>query len=95
MAEHSTAGARAASGPRTYAMVFLVLALITAVEVALAQLPVVRSVRNAVFLALSLGKAGLVAGFYMHLRTDSRVYTYIFLSPAVLLLVFAYLLTIA
>jgi cytochrome c oxidase subunit IV len=49
---------------------------------------VVRSARAAVFLVLSLFKASMVAAYYMHLRSDSRLYTYILIAPAILLLVF-------
>ncbi len=37
---------------------------------------------------LSLIKAGFVAAYCMHLKSDSRLHSYIFIGPAVLLLVF-------
>jgi caa(3)-type oxidase subunit IV len=77
-----------------YGVVFLVLVVITLIELGLStQLPsVTRGVRTGVLMILSLGKAALVASFYMHLRSDSRLYTYIFLVPAVLLTLFAILM---
>ena len=71
-----------------YGGVFVVLAVITAIEVWLGTSEIARSVRTGLFLALSLIKAGFVAAYYMHLKRDSRLYSYIFVAPAVLLLVF-------
>ncbi|GAI83800.1 unnamed protein product, partial [marine sediment metagenome] len=42
----------------------------------------------------SLAKASLVAAFFMHLRSDAKLYTYIFLLPTIMFVLFA-LLTIA
>lgn len=77
-----------------YGWVFLILVLATGFELLLASMGVPRGLRNSAFLVLSLTKAGLVAAFFMHLRRDSRFYTYIFLVPVALLVVFI-LLTLA
>ena len=80
-----------------YAAVFIVLGVITAVEIFL-SLPstnVSRQILTPIFIVLSLGKATLVAAFYMHLRDDSRFYTIIFILPALLLLIFAVLATVS
>ena len=82
--EHS-----ASSGRLGYGGVFLLLALVTALEIWLGSVGVLRSVRTAFFLVLSLFKAGMVAAYYMHLRTDSRLYAYILVAPAILLFVFS------
>lgn len=79
----------------TYFYVFLALAVITAVEIGLAGAGLARGLLNTLFMLLSLLKAGLVAAFYMHLKQDSRSYTYIFVLPAILLAVFAILATLA
>jgi caa(3)-type oxidase subunit IV len=71
-----------------YGGVFLLLALVTALEVWLGSVGLARNLRTTVFLGLSLLKAGMVAAYYMHLRSDSRLYLYILVSPAILLLVF-------
>jgi caa(3)-type oxidase subunit IV len=81
----------------TYILVFVFLAVITAVEVVLAS-PAVGiggGLRRGIFILLSFSKAALVAAFYMHLRSDSRLYTYIFLIPVVLLIVFAYVMALS
>lgn len=85
---------RSASRRRlSYFAVFVILALITAVELGLNSLGLPRAVASGLFLSLSLAKAGLVAAFYMHLRRDHRIYTIVFLLPVVLFVTFA-LLTI-
>ncbi len=73
---------------KKYAQVFLALAVITAIEVALTFVGLPRGSLTALFLLLSLGKASLVASFYMHLRDDPSLYTWIFVLPAALLIVF-------
>ena len=74
-----------------YALVFVLLAVITAVEVGLSYLGLPRTSLTAPFLMLSLGKASLVAAFFMHLRSDTRFYTYLLVIPALMLLLFALL----
>ncbi len=61
-----------------YLAVFLVLAVLTAVEVGVSLLPF-QTVP--ILVALAATKVVLVAMFYMHLKTDSPWYTYIFLIP--------------
>ena len=80
----------------TYALIFLVLALITLTELLLSgpNITLARNILNPLFVVFSLGKAALVAAFYMHLRSDNRFYTFIFLVPVVLLLVFAIMVII-
>ncbi len=76
---------------RTYIYVFLILAAITSFEIYLNSLVIAREIQNGLFLSLSLAKATLVGAFFMHLRTDSKIFTYIFLIPALLFIMFAYL----
>jgi cytochrome c oxidase subunit 4 len=79
-------------GP-SYLAVFLILAVITAVELGVKGLGLPRAATNGLFLALSLAKAALVAAFYMHLRRDHRIYAIVFILPVILFVTFA-LLTI-
>lgn len=78
-------------------LVFIILAVITVVEVLLASpaMGLAKDLRNTIFILLSLSKAALVAAFYMHLRSDSRLYLYIFLIPVALLIVFAYVMALS
>ena len=61
-----------------YLLVFLALAVLTVAEVGVTMLPIPQI---PILAALAAAKVVLVAMFYMHLRTDSRWFTYIFLVP--------------
>ncbi len=78
-----------------YGLVFLALVVITGLELGIAGLGLTTALRNTLFVLLSLGKAGLVAAFFMHLRTDSRLYTYILLFPSLLLILLALVATVS
>ena len=58
-----------------YVGVFIVLAVLTAVEIGVTRLPVPRI---PILVPLALLKSALVAMFYMHLRFDRRIYTTLF-----------------
>ncbi|NIM95303.1 MAG: hypothetical protein GTO18_16530 [Anaerolineales bacterium] len=76
---------------RAYILVFLVLVVITAIELGLTLSGYGSAL---LFILLSLAKAVLVAAFYMHLRYDKIFYTYILLLPSAMFVLFA-LLTVA
>lgn len=80
-----------------YTIIFIILAVVTGVEIFLSSptLEISRGLRNTFFILLSLGKAGLVAAFFMHLRGDSKMYSYIFLGPVIMLIIFAYVMVIS
>lgn len=61
-----------------YLLVFLALGALTMAEVGVTMLPVPQI---PILAALASTKIVLVAMFYMHLKTDSRWFTYIFLVP--------------
>lgn len=92
----NTQGTKAGNPVRTYALVFVGLAGITLVELLLSRpgVALARGLLNTLFVILSLGKATLVASFFMHLRGDNRFYTFAFLLPVVLFLAFALLMLI-
>ena len=75
----------------SYAGVFLVLILMTVVEVVIAGGVLAPPALNLVLLGISITKAALVAAFYMHLRGESHLYTAIFVLPVLLMLAFAIL----
>ncbi len=95
MESTSASSAPAATRVGVYTAVFALLAVLTAVEIGLTRLGLPKTATGAIFLALSASKASLVAAFFMHLRRDSRVYTYIFLLPLALVLIFAVLMVIS
>jgi caa(3)-type oxidase subunit IV len=78
---------------RRYMQVFVWLAVLTVIEIAIIYLPLPRLAIGAMLVMLAATKAALVALFYMHLSVEKRTLTYIALTPAVLcvLLVFALL----
>ena len=59
----------------TYLMVFIALAVLTALEVTITYLPIPRI---PVLIPLALIKASLVALFYMHLKFDKKVFSAVF-----------------
>ena len=76
--------------PRTYINIFIVLFVVTAVEVAasyLSDIGVPQWGEIAVLIMLAAIKGVLVVMFYMHLRFDSRWFTFLF-SAAMVLAVF-------
>ncbi len=84
MADHAAvheAGARSHPGARQYLIVAAVLLAITALEVSIFYVPALHPVMVPALLTLSVAKFALVAMFYMHLRSDSRIYTWLFVAP--------------
>jgi cytochrome c oxidase subunit 4 len=67
-----------------YWMIGVVLAIITAVEVAVFYIPALAPVLVPVLLVLSAAKFALVVMFFMHLRFDSAVLTGLFMAGLVL-----------
>ena len=70
-----------------YLLVFLALAVFTAVEVGVTYIPnIAESLLTFILLAISVVKALLVILYFMHLRTDSRWFAFIFFIPFVLVI---------
>lgn len=70
--------------PATYVKVGLILAVITAVEVAFFYVDVADGALIGVLLALSIIKFVLVALWFMHLRFDNRIFSALFTGGIVL-----------
>lgn len=66
--------------PKKYAQIGAILAVITAVEVAVFYVDALRPILIPVFLILSAVKFVMVAMFYMHLKFDNRLFTGAFAS---------------
>ncbi len=64
-----------------YVGIFVVLVVLTALEVAVTYLPIPRI---PVLIPLALAKAALVVMFYMHLRFDSRLFTVVFMIGVIM-----------
>lgn len=83
-----TAGEHPHPGWQTYLLVAVVLAIMTAAEVAVFYIEVLQPVLVPILLALSAGKFALVVMFYMHLKFDSRIFTGVFGAPLLLAMLF-------
>lgn len=77
-------GEHAHPGAGTYAVVGLVLAVLTALEVAVFYIPALHAAIVPILLTLTTGKFGLVVLFYMHLKQDSRIFAAVFVAPLML-----------
>jgi cytochrome c oxidase subunit 4 len=68
----------------TYMKIFVVLFVLTVVEVGAAKLPMNKWLIGFTLLALAFFKAGLVAAFYMHLKFEGRLLYLVCSIPIVL-----------
>lgn len=69
--------------PVTYLGIFIMLAVLTLVET-LASYLQQTSIKFPVLIAVSLVKAVLVLLYFMHLKFDSRIFSYLFIAGCVL-----------
>jgi cytochrome c oxidase subunit 4 len=72
------------ASPAFYWAIGGILTVITAVEVAVFYIPALKSVLVPLLLALSAAKFLLVVLFFMHLKSDSRIFSGVFLAGMVL-----------
>ena len=68
----------------TYLIVAGILSVVTALEFGVIYVRRLAPVLIPLLLVLSAGKFALVVMFFMHLRYDSRVLTFLFVAPLVL-----------
>jgi cytochrome c oxidase subunit IV len=68
----------------TYVVVGIALAILTALEVAVIYIPALDSVVVPILLVLTSAKFALVVMFYMHLKMDHRIFTWVFVAPGIL-----------
>jgi cytochrome c oxidase subunit 4 len=78
------AGEHAHPGAKQYLAIAVVLLVLTVIEVAIFYVPQLKSVLVPTLLALSAIKFALVAMFYMHLKFDHRLFSWLFVVPMVL-----------
>ena len=71
-------------GAKEYLAIAVVLTVITAVEVAIFYVPQLKAVLVPTLLTLSALKFGLVAMFYMHLKFDHKLFSWLFVVPMAL-----------
>jgi cytochrome c oxidase subunit 4 len=85
--------ATAAHKHPNYMVIFWWLAALTAVEIAVVYLPLAKLTIGVLLCALAIGKAALVAMYFMHLRFETRSLGMIAITPLVIatLLIFVLL----
>src|SRR5690242_2119296 len=71
-------------GAKQYLGIAVVLTIITAVEVAVFYIPSMKPMLVPTLLSLSALKFALVAMFYMHLKFDARIFSWLFVVPMVI-----------
>ena len=88
MSEHDpqNSGEQAHPSGKVYAGIAVILTVVTAIEVAVFYIPALSSVLVPILLLLSAGKFALVAMWYMHLKFDSRLFSWLFFLPMLLAL---------
>ena len=79
-AAHAPA-AHAHPGAKQYIGIAVVLFIITAIEIGVFYVPAMKPVLAPVLITLSVLKFALVAMFYMHLKFDDRLFTWLFVAP--------------
>ena len=79
---HGVPAARGAAHRRQYVVVFLVLGVLTLVELAVVRTPgIARPAVVVALVAIAVAKAALIALFYMHLRFETRILRLTVLGP--------------
>ena len=86
MSEQPSASEHEHPGTGTYLAVAAVLTIITLVEVGVFYIPAFKPMLVPVLLVLSSTKFALVVMFYMHLKSDHRLFTLVFSLPLMLAL---------
>jgi len=66
---------------KKYLGIAIILTIITVVEVAIFYIPSMHRFLPPILLTLSALKFALVAMFYMHLKFDHRLYSWVFVVP--------------
>ncbi len=61
-----------------YTFVFIILAVLTIIEIVLSDLPE-GALRVIILFAIAIAKAALVVIYYMHLKSDRRVFAWVLL----------------
>ena len=86
MSEHETHEAHAHAHPtaKKYVGIAIILTIITVIEVAIFYIPTMHPFLPPVLLSLSALKFALVAMFYMHLKFDHKLFSWLFVLPMLL-----------
>lgn len=84
--EHGDAASQehAHPGAKEYVGIAVILTAITAFEVAIFYIPALKPVLVPTLLVLSALKFALVVAFYMHLKFDHKLFSWLFVVPMIL-----------
>lgn len=66
--------------PGQYVKIAVILAILTAIEVAIAYIDAFSDVLIPVLGALAIAKFAMVVGYFMHLKFDSKLFRYLFVT---------------
>ncbi len=80
---------------KTYVGVFVALAIVTGIEVAITGFIADEGLKIIVLLALAVVKALLVMMFFMHLRYDTKTYSLFLLFPLFMAILLASVVLVA
>ncbi|HXG17213.1 MAG TPA: cytochrome C oxidase subunit IV family protein [Calidithermus sp.] len=75
-----------------YMAIFWYLAILTVIELAVIFLPLSKFTIGVLLVALALGKASLVAMYFMHLRFETRTLALIAITPLAIATLLVFLL---
>jgi cytochrome c oxidase subunit IV len=79
-------------GAKEYLGIAVILTVITAVEVAVFYIPSLKTMLVPILLVLSAVKFALVVMFYMHLKFDARLFSWLFITPLLLMAILVIML---
>ncbi|MEY3013654.1 MAG: hypothetical protein RIT45_2389 [Pseudomonadota bacterium] len=77
-----------------YTRTAVILTLITAVEIAILYVPVLKPVLIPVMTVLAIQKLAMVVGTFMHLRDDKNVFRLVFLAPMLMAFLMIWVMTL-
>jgi cytochrome c oxidase subunit IV len=77
-------GKHAHPGVMTYVVIGIILGVLTAMEVAVIYIPALDPVALPILLVLTAAKFALVVMFYMHLKMDHAIFSWVFVAPMLL-----------
>jgi cytochrome c oxidase subunit 4 len=80
MAEHGTGH----PGPAVYAIIAVILVILTLMELTVYYVNALQPVLVPILILLAIAKFILVAGFYMHLHYDQKIFSIFFVFPLIL-----------
>jgi cytochrome c oxidase subunit 4 len=80
-------------GAGQYMVIAVILTVLTVMEIGVYYVSFLQSLLVPLLLVLSFFKFVLVAGYYMHLRFDSRVFSVLFIFPLILAVLILFSLT--